>query len=303
MLIVIITLLCLLVQRRLIGGDRYRTMTGKAAKAQPVTLSIWRLPAEIFCSLVILITAVLPLAALLMLSLLTAFGAPVRVANLTLRNFTAILDPSFSVLSAVENSLGLSVAAAICCIILGAIFAWFVERGNAPGRGVVSTVIMVAYGFPAIAFALGITLGYSGWLYGTFLIVLIAYIAKMLPVAFVLFRAAIKQLTPEFEEAARVFGAGWPRAMLQITLPLLKPSLWVAGMLTFSLSLRELTMSAILTQPGTTTMSVVIMQFLENGTVELAAAVSVVITALSLLALAIARVAAGRGALEIGDTK
>ena len=130
-----------------------------------------------------------------------------------------------------------------------------------------------------------------------------AYVAKLLPITFVLFQAAIKQAAPEFEEAARILGAGWPRVMRQITVPLLRPSLWVAGMLVFSSSLRELTMSAILTQPGTATMSVVVLQLLDNGTVEAAAAVSVVIVGLSLAALAVAKILAGRGALEIGGTE
>jgi iron(III) transport system permease protein len=301
--IVAVTLLCLLVQRRLTGGRSFRTMTGKAGKAQPVALVGWRPAAEGFCVLVVLITAVLPMVALVILSLLTAYGAPVTLANLTLKNFAAILDPSFAVQAAAENSLGLAAAAAAACIVLGGLFAWFVERTEAAGRGLVGGVIMIAYGFPAIAFALGIMLGYVGVLYGSYLIVLIAYVAKMLPVSFVLFRAAIKQATPEFEEAAHILGAGGVRVMWQITMPVLKPSLWVAGMLVFSASLRELTMSAILTQPATATMSVTVMQFLDDGTVELAAAVSVVIVAFSLAALAGAKFLAGRGSLEIGGTE
>jgi iron(III) transport system permease protein len=297
--IVVVTLLCLAVQKRLTGTANYRTLTGKGGKAQPVALKHLQWPAQLFCLAVVLVTAVLPIAALLILAFLKAFGTPVTFANLTTKNFAAVLDPSFSVLSAMENSLGLAMAAALLCIVLGVLFAWFVERAAAPGRGMATTIIMVAYGFPAIAFAVGVMLGYISILYGTFLIVLIAYVAKKLPISFVLARAAIKQMAPEFEEAARVAGAGSLCVLWQITTPLLKPSLWAAGMLVFSLSLRELTMSAILTQPSTQVMSVTVMQFIDNGTVELAAAVSVIIVALSLLGLVISKTIAGRGTLEV----
>src|ERR1700757_4384658 len=90
--IMLVTLLCLWAQRHLLGRGSYRTMSGKAAKAQPVALDGWRIPAMLFCGLVVLVTAVLPLAALVILSLLTAYGAPVTLANLTLKNFAGVPD-------------------------------------------------------------------------------------------------------------------------------------------------------------------------------------------------------------------
>jgi ABC-type spermidine/putrescine transport system permease subunit II len=163
----------------------------------------------------------------------------------------------------------------------------------------VTATIMIAYGFPAVAFAVAVMLGYLDLLYGTFSILLIAYVAKNLPISFVLFRAALRQISPELEEAARVGGAGWVRSLLHVTLPLLKPSAWVAAMLIFSLGLRELSMSAILSQPDTQVMSTVVLEFLETGAVELAAVTALIIVALCLVAMVLAKAVSGRGALEV----
>jgi len=55
---------------------------------------------------------------------------------------------------------------------------------------------------------IGVLLGYTAVLYGTLTIVLIAYAGRHLPIAFVYVRSLIAQISPRFEEAARVSGAG-----------------------------------------------------------------------------------------------
>jgi iron(III) transport system permease protein len=241
----------------------------------------------------------LPLGALATLSLLTAYGADVTWQNLTLNNFAMIADPTFSVFDAINHSMLLSAATALICIALGILFAWFVERTAIFGRGVVTVTILIAYGFPSIAFAVAVMLGYLSLLYGTFSILMIAYVAKKLPISFVLFRSGLKQITPDLEEAARVGGAGWARTVTHITLPLLKSSLWTAALLIFSLGLRELPMSAILSQPDTQVMSTKVMEYLETGAVELAAAMALIIVVLSLAALILSKAISGRATLEV----
>ncbi|MCO5063484.1 MAG: iron ABC transporter permease [Rhizobiaceae bacterium] len=297
--VVIFTLLCLLVQRSIVKGNRYRTISGKSRSAEPVRLGKAKYPALIFCMTVFFVTSVLPLFALLVLSMLNAFGSDVTLENMTLEHFRSIIDPSFGVLDAVYHSLLLSAGTAFACILLGVLFAWFVERTQIVGRGIVTATILTAYGFPAIALAVGIMLGYLNWLYGTFSILLIAYVSKNLPISFVLFRTALKQITPDLEEAARVCGAGWLRTLGHVTLPLLKVSGLAAGLLVFALSLRELSMSAILTQPATEVMSTKVLEYLEQGTVELAAAMALLIVVLSLAAMILSRLVAGKSALEV----
>jgi iron(III) transport system permease protein len=293
------TLLCLFVQRYLVKDNRYRTVSGKSRSAQAVRLGRLRYVGLGYCSLVFFVTSILPLAALAILSLLSAFGADITLHNITLKHYEEILDPAVGVSAAIYHSILLAAASALACVVLGTLFAWFVERTTIIGRSFVTGTILIAYGFPAIAFAVGVMLGYIDVLYGTFMILGIAYVAKYLPISFVLFRAALKQITPDLEEAARVCGAGWIRTLTGVTVPLLKTSSVAAGLLVFALCLRELSMSAILTQPGTEVMSTKVTDYLEQGAVELAAAMALIVVGLSLAALALSRFVAGRSSLEV----
>ncbi|NEI69241.1 ABC transporter permease subunit [Rhizobium lusitanum] len=296
--IVLVTLLCLALQRRLTGANRYRTISGKLGAAAPERLGRARWPAFLLCLAVIFVTALLPLLALVALALLKAFGLPLTWANMTFRNFEMIANPSRSTFPTISHSFLLASATSFACVTIGLVCAWFVERSTIIGRGVVSVVIMVTYGFPAVAFAVAIMLGYINLLYGTFTIIGIAYVAKNLPVAFVFFRSAFKQLSVELEEAARVVGASWGVTMLHISLPLLKTSAWSAALLVFAVALRELSMSAILSQPGTEVMSTQVLDYVETGAIELAAAMALIIVVLSIIALTAMRLIAGRNPIE-----
>ncbi|KAB0677522.1 ABC transporter permease [Aureimonas leprariae] len=296
--IVAFTLLCLGAQRLLIGRDDYRTLTGKAVRDEPVRLGRWRPLATVFVAAAVLVTAVLPVAALALLSTLRAFGLPVKASNLVLDHYRTMLDPSFPGLGAMQNSLILALATATVCVTLGTICAWVVERSRLFGRGAITTLIMIAYGFPSIAFGLGIMLGYVGAFYGTLTILLIAYAAKQLPVAYVMIRSGLKQITADLEEAARISGASWLRTLLDITLPLVKGAAGIAWILIFSLSLRELSMSVLLSQTDTQVMSTIIVQFIQDGAVEPAAALSIVVVAVSLAVLLVVWRFTGRSATE-----
>lgn len=285
--IVLYTLICLWVQRRLIQGDDYRSIGGKSSAEQLMQLTHWRLPAGALALLSIFITAVLPLSGLLLLSVIKVLGMPIEASNLGLNHYQSLIDESFGTLDAVYNSLWLSLLTASVCVCLAVACAWIVERTQLPGRASVTALIMVAYGFPSIAFGVGIMLGYLDLFYGTLSLLLIAYVAKQLPVAFVLVRTALKQVSVDLEEAARIVGATWLRAVWDITLPLLKVSLVIGWVMVFSLSIRELSMSVLLSQADTQVMSTVILQYIADGSIEVAAALSALIVAICLAVMGV----------------
>jgi iron(III) transport system permease protein len=185
------------------------------------------------------------------------------------------------------------------CVVLGITIAWLVERTSVPGRGLIGAIVMVGYGFPAIILGVGVLLGYINILYGTLTIILIAYVARHLPIGFVFVRSLVKQVSPELEEAARILGAGRLRSLIDITYPVLRPAAFIAWLLIFSLCLREQPMSAILTQSGTEVMSTMVLQFIEDGSIEVAAAISVLIVVVSMATIAVARIFAPREILEM----
>lgn len=292
--IVLYTLLCLAVQRLFIGRDDFRTLSGKVTKGQVLSLGRWRWLMMAVVVAVVFISVVLPMASLLLLSLIKVLGVDISLDNLALENYRHLFDQSEAAFGAMKNSLTLAFSTATLCASLAVICAWVVERTQLAGRGTITVLIMIAYGFPSIAFGVGIMLGYVSVLYGTLTLLLIAYTAKQLPVAFVLVRTALRQISIDLEEAARIAGAGWLRIMLDITLPLLKVSVGIGWVLVFSLSIRELSMSVMLAQTDSQVMSTVIMQYIADGSIEQAATLSVIIVAISVLVLGIVWKVSGR---------
>jgi len=297
--IVLFTLACLWGQQHYLRRNNFVTVSGKANAPQLMGLGPWRYPALVLALTLVGCAAVLPFCALVVLSLLKAFGTELAVGNFGLQHYGAVFDDSFTVLPAVKNSLVLALAGATFCVALGITIAWLVERTTVAGRGIISAVVMVGYGFPSIILGVGVMLGYINALYGTLTIILIAYMARHLPIAFVFVRTLVKQVSPELEEAARILGAGRLRSLIDITYPVLRPAAFIAWLLIFSLCLREQPMSAILTQSGTEVMSTMVLQFIEDGSIEVAAAISVLIVVVSMVAIAVARIFAPRQILEM----
>ncbi len=297
--IIFFTALCLLCQRWWLGRTKYTTLTGKIGKAQAVELGPWRWVAFGFCFVVIFFSVLLPLTALIILSLLNTFGADIALKNMVLSNYKIFFDDTFIVWQSAKNSLRLAFATATLCVLLSIVYVWIVERTKIPGRSLVTFIVMITFGFPAVAMGVGVMIGYINVLYGTLWIIFVAYMAKMIPFAFIFMRNAIKQIGEELEEAARIAGATWLRSVRDVTVPLMKTGIWVGWVLIFSLCLRELAMSVFLAQPGTEVMAVAVYIYLEEGSVENAAAISVVIALLSVVTVMIARKIAGKGTLEV----
>ncbi|MCB4768696.1 iron ABC transporter permease [Ancylobacter sp. Lp-2] len=287
--ILIVTAISLLIQKYAIRTENFRTLTGKATPEQITRLGRWRWLAGGFCLVVAFGTAILPVGALVLLSLLSSFGAPISIGNLVTKHYGLIFDEDFVARASIIHSMLLALATATVCATLGLVLGWVVERFRFFGRELISFLVMIAYGFPSIAYAVGILMGYVDLFYGTLTLILIAYAGKLLPIAFVLVRNGIQQLSTDLEEAARISGAGWLRSIKDVTFPLVRGAVGIAWVLVFSLSLRELSMSAILAQSDTQVMPTVVLQFIEDGAVELAAALAVIIVAVSLSMLGLIR--------------
>ncbi len=295
------TVVALWVQKWLLGRKRFTTLTGRAAGAKPIELGLWKWALLAFCLLIAFLGLLLPVSTLVISSFLSSWGEPISWENLTLESYTVIAD-SPDVYTAVSNGLRLSFAAATICVLLAIAIVWMVERTEIPGRGLLSFLAMVPFAFPSVALAVGLILIFIHppfELYGTLWIILVAYTVKRIAFAYIFARNALKQLSPEMEEAARVLGAGWLRTMGEVTLPLLKGGLAAAWVLIFSICLRELTMSILFYLPGTETMAVIVFNYFEDGTFEVAAAISVVILVISFASVYLVKSVIGKGVQEV----
>ncbi len=104
--------------------------------------------------------------------------------------------------------------------------------------------------------------------------------------ATVVIQARLLELNPQLEEAAMDLGARPWQVFTLVTLPMISQSLMSAWLLTFTLSLDDVVLSAFLSGPGSTTMPLVIFSRARlglNPTVNAVATVIVVVVAIGVV--------------------
>ncbi|MET0382075.1 MAG: ABC transporter permease subunit [Burkholderiaceae bacterium] len=112
--------------------------------------------------------------------------------------------------------------------------------------------------------------------------------------AAVVVQARLRGLNPQFEEAAMDLGARPWQAFTLVTLPMIAQSLVSAWLLTFSLSLDDVVVSAFLSGPGATTLPLVIFSRARLGLDPSVNAVATVIIVAVAVCVAFASLGAAR---------
>jgi iron(III) transport system permease protein len=125
-------------------------------------------------------------------------------------------------------------------------------------------------------------------LYGTLMILLLAFVTIELPAAYQQLRSALAGLHPELEEAGRILGASRGRALWQITTPLLGSSVIATWCFIFIGAIRELSATIMLTTADTKLVSVIIYDLNESGDLGAISVLGITLLAITFIVVAIA---------------
>jgi iron(III) transport system permease protein len=140
-----------------------------------------------------------------------------------------------------------------------------------------------------IVLAIGFVIAFSGPpfnLNGTFLILLLAYLALYMPQASIAADAAAAQVGRELTEASRISGASGGRTLWKINLPLMIAGLAAGWALLFVRMISDLTASAILAGTSNTVVGFRILEVYLGGSFAGLAALSTMLTITSLMVIA-----------------
>lgn len=298
---VAITVAALYLQRSYLGRRSFVTLAGKGARPQRVTLGPWRWPLLALCMLVFLIAVLLPYASLLAVSLSRSWGLNFW-RELTLANYQFVLVQYDVTRRAIANSLLLAALAATFAVFLGAAIGWIDLRTRMPARRLLDYCAAIPLGLPGIVMAAALI---QFWLkvplalYGTLAILFLAYAARYLPLGVRSANAALAQIDPSLEESARILGASWAQTMGEVTLPLMRSTLFAGWILVFVPAIQELSASILLFSSKSITLAVAVYNLYENGSIEPVAALALINVAIIGAAIALAnRVAGGASRFE-----
>jgi iron(III) transport system permease protein len=267
MLLLAATTLLLIGQSALLGGRSFATVTGKAFRP-PSQQPRWKKLRAGFAWLYIALATVLPLLALLWAASVAFVTADRRLMRFSAQHFDYVLFAYPKTWIAAGNSMLLGAMTATLVCLLGLAVGWVVLRGKARGRALLDQLSMVPLSMPAMVFALGLLWVYVDLplpIYGTLGILLIAYVTHYLPFGVRAASAALRQLHPELEEAARVTGASWFTTMRRITLPLIRPTVIATWALLFVMAMQEVSSSILLYSSRSVVLSVAVFDLWENG--------------------------------------
>jgi iron(III) transport system permease protein len=166
------------------------------------------------------------------------------------------------------NTLAVAAGAILISVVIGGALAWLLSRTNMYGRRWFATALIVPYMLPAWTFALAWTTlfknrtvgGQPGWFeslglappdwtaYGQLPITIILAL-HYTPFIILLFGNALRRFDSQLEDSARVLGAGGPRVVFEIILPLMRPALLSAIVLVFAKCLGEFGVAYVLGLP------------------------------------------------------
>ena len=277
--LILMTIATLWLQRFLIAKKGYTTITGKGGRKRLLDLGIWRWFFLAFCLVVSTLSLFLPFYILLRTSLSKAWGQPFVITNMTLQWYEEVLFKlPFTQLSIV-NSLLYATLAAVFTMAIGIAIAYMVNRQLVRGWRIIGFLPMIPLAIPGIVIAVGIFAAYSKppiFLYGTSLILIVAYTTRFLPIAFANADDIFKSINPEMELAAQNLGATQIQTIRQITIPLVQRGLMGGLILVFIMSVRELSSSILLITPNTQVITTVLFNMINEASFERVAALGVV---------------------------
>lgn len=201
--------------------------------------------------LVILISVLLLLYFVLFPMGVLVFDSIYQNGHLNFNNYKVVYSTAVN-WRALTNTVQLSLMVMVASVIITFPLAWLVGRTDLPGKKTYRTLLVASYMIPpyvgAIAWVqlLNPSVGYLNqilkWMFqlqkAPFDIYTFAGLAWVLtlfysPFAFITISRAMEKMDPTLEEAARVSGASPLRTLVDVTLPLMAPSILAGGLLVF----------------------------------------------------------------------
>jgi ABC-type spermidine/putrescine transport system permease subunit II len=190
---------------------------------------------------------------------------------------------------AFANSLKIGLPAAALSTVLGTMAALALARGNIPGRGLMTIIIIAPLILPPIVLAIGlfpimVRLG----IIGTYPAILLGHVVVSMPLVFITVAAALKSFSPTYELAAMTLGANQWRSFWHVTFPMIRLGVMVGFIFAFTFSFDEIILALFLTNSATRTLPRLLWEQLNLYMTPLVAAATVVILCITMLMLLVA---------------
>ena len=238
LVLVAIALTILVMEARARGRAAYhRSSTGAVRPAAMVRLGRWRWPALAFCTIIVMLSLVMPMS----------------VLGYWVVRGVAAGEPLLSLWAQARNSLSVSGLAALVTIVAAVPVAVFAVRYPSRISATLERATYIGFALPGVVVALALVffgIRFATPLYQTLGLLVFAYMVLFLPTAVGAVRSSLLQSDPSLEDAARSLGRTPFRTLIAVTVPLARPGILAGAALVFLLTMKELPATLILSPIG-----------------------------------------------------
>jgi putative spermidine/putrescine transport system permease protein len=182
------------------------------------------------------------------------------------------------------QSIKVALFTMIASVLIGVPASYGLVRFEFPGKRFVMLLLMSPILVPVIVMSLGLYLYLSRLqMVGTTIGLVVSHVAYVTPFMMMTVMAGVKKLDPALEFATTIMGAKRRTVFLKVVLPQLKPSIFAGALFAFLVSFDEVVIAWFLTSPTTTTLPVRMYSSIQWDISPVIAAVSALLTGLSLV--------------------
>lgn len=208
-------------------------------------------------TVLVLLYALFPVAAILANSFKTPGDLGNQTfwpTNWTLDNYEMILvgEAQGLFLSALRNSIGITLIATFIAVVLATLCAYAIARLNFPGKRLILGAALAVSIFPVISV---VTPLFNVWrsigLYDTWLGLIIPYLSLTLPISIWTLSAFFRQIPWDLEQAAQVDGATQWQAFRRAIVPLAMPGVFTTAIIAFFIAWNDFVYGISLTSTET----------------------------------------------------
>jgi iron(III) transport system permease protein len=248
-------------------SERFVTISSRGYRPTTIDLKGARYPLFAIVAFLSCLLILLPVLVLVYTSLVPYTMVPSgrAFASMSWRHWADVLRDPISLLS-LKNSLFLGVVGASLGVLLSIFVCYTIVKVKTAASGILESLSFLSFSFPGIVIGVGFMWFFVHTpLYATIGALLIGYIATYLPYGLRPLTSAFIQIHSHLEESSRVCGGGTLYTLRRIVIPLLVPGLVSGWILMATMFVRELSLSVVLSRPGTEVLAVQIFRFAEDG--------------------------------------
>ncbi len=207
--------------------------------------------------------------------------------TLTLDHFRYAFSVGFDT---IKDTLIVAILSTPISGFLGMLIAFMVVRLSFPGKGAVEFMSILNFAVPGTVVGIGYILAFNRpplLLVGTLAILVLNFVFRYVPVGIQSGIAVLRQIDPSIEEAARNLGADGITTFRKVTLPLIAPAFFSGLVFAFVRAMTAISAAIFLVSAQWNLLTVQILNQVGSGRLGVAAAFSVILVAIVIVAVGV----------------